>query len=237
MKTILAVAAIGLTFSTAASADPATTGPGLLDPTREVQLEHWLGAGDMQFTALFTGVPGSTALDFHNALDGKGPSFTLLQVSNAAGASFLVGGYNPQSWSSTDGWHVTLPDSERTAFLFNMTVPAVYRQVPATYILPSQGSRQTFNGAGHGPEFGAGPDLLINGDLDMAISWQVSYGDPADEGKSIFDRSVGAQVFHIDALQMFSVSPIPEPPAVAMFAAGASLLAMLARRRKRAVVS
>jgi hypothetical protein len=236
MKPILAAGLSALALCTTAYADT-VTGPSLLDDSREAQLERWLGAGDMRFTTLFTGTPGATSIDFHNALDGKGPSFTLLQVSNALGASFLVGGYNPQSWSSSDGWHVTMLDSERTAFVFNMTVPAVYRQVSASYELPSQGSRQTYNAADHGPTFGAGPDLLINGDLNMALSWQLTYGNPADSGKSIFDRSLGAQVFHIDALQLYAVSPVPEPSSAAMFAAGAGVLAGLARRRKRSRVS
>jgi hypothetical protein len=237
MKTIFAAAAIGFTFCTAAAADPAATGPSLLDQSRELQLERWLGSGDMQFLPLFTGTPGTTALDFHRALDGNGPSFTLLQVTNPAGASYLVGGYNPQSWSSSDGWHVTLTDSERTAFLFNMTVPAVYRQVPSTYILPSQGSRQTFNAADQGPTFGAGPDLLVNEQLNMALSWQVTYGNPVDEGKSIFDRSVGGQLFHVDSLQSFAVSPIPEPFGAGMLAAGLGLITLFARRRSRIRVS
>jgi hypothetical protein len=167
-------------------------------------------------------------------VDGKGPTFTLLQVSNAVGSSWLIGGYNPQSWSSTDGYHLTRTDSERTAFLFNMTVPAVYRQVSATYILPSQGLNQTYNAPDHGPTFGQGPDLLVNDRLDTALSWQVTYGDPLDEGKSIIDRSLGGQLFHIDALQLFAVSPVPEPAQAAMLAAGLGLFSALARRRKRA---
>lgn len=235
MKTILAAAAMALACGGAA-AQTGVTGPSLLDPSREVQLERWLGAGDMAFTAIFTGNPGNTSLDFHSAVDGKGPTFTLLQVSNTAGGSWLIGGYNPQSWSSSDGWHVTMPDSQRTAFLFNMTDPAVYRQVPATYVLPSQGSRQTFNAADHGPTFGAGPDLFVNDRLDAALSWQVSYGNPLDEGKSIIDRSVGGQFFHIDALQLFAVSPIPEPASAGMLLAGLGLIATLARRRRRSGV-
>jgi hypothetical protein len=128
---------------------------------------------------------------------------------------------------------VTPLDSQRTAFLFNMTVPAVYRQVPATFVFPSQGANQTFNLAGHGPEFGTGPDLFVNDRLDTAFSWQVSYGNPKDEGKSIIDRSVGGQLFHIDALQFYSVAPIPEPASYGMLAGGLALIAALARLRKR----
>jgi hypothetical protein len=229
----IAFASLGVSIPAAAQS---TSGPSLLDPTREAQLERWLGAGDMSFSPIFTGTPGTTSIDFHSAADGKGPTFTLLQVTNPAGASYLIGGYNPQSWSSTDGWHETPLDSQRTAFVFNMTEPAVYRQVSATYILPSQGLRQTFNAADHGPEFGAGPDLFVSARLDTAFSWQVTYGDPLDQGKSIIDRSIGGQLFHIDSLQAFTVSPVPEPPAAATLAGGLILMAALALRKRRSVV-
>jgi hypothetical protein len=233
MKTLVVAGALALAASTAAA--QSTSGPSLLDASREAQLERWLGAGDQRFTPLFTGGHGDTSLDFHAATDGKGATFTLLQVSSAAGGSWLIGGYNPQSWSSTDGYHLTPTDAERTAFIFNMTIPAVYRQVPATYILPSQGLRQTYNAANHGPTFGQGPDLLVNDRLDTALSWQVSYGNPLDEGKSIIDRSLGGQLFHIDALQLYAVSAVPEPVQAGMLAAGLGLLAMLARRRRARV--
>jgi hypothetical protein len=233
MKTFYVAAA--LAFAAGSAAAQTTSGPSLLDDSRESQLERWLGAGDQRFTPLFTGVPGDSSLDFHSAVDGKGATFTLLQVSNPAGASWLIGAYNPQSWSSTDGFHLTPADADRTAFLFNMTVPAVYRQVPSTYILPSQGERQTDNASNQGPTFGAGPDLLVNDRLDTALSWQVSYGNPLDEGKSIIDRSLGAQLFHIDALQLYAVSPVPEPRTAGMFAAGLGLFSMLARRRRARV--
>jgi hypothetical protein len=229
MKMFYAAAVFAL--ATCSAAAQTMSAPGLLDAGREAQLERWLGAGDQVFTPLFTGVPGDTSLDFHAAVDGKGPTFTLLQVSNSVG-SWLVGGYNPQSWSSTDGYHLTPTDAERTAFLFNLTTPAVYRQVSATYVFPSQGLRQTYNAPNHGPAFGQGPDLLVNDRLDMALSWQVSYGDPLDQGKSIIDRSLGGQIFHIDALQLFVVSPVPEPIGAGMLAAGLGLFALLARRRR-----
>jgi hypothetical protein len=54
-----------------------------------------------------------------------------------------------------------------------------------------------------------------------------------DEGKSIIDRSRGAKLFHIDAMQLFTVSPIPEPASYGMLAGGLALITALARRRKR----
>jgi hypothetical protein len=204
----------------------------LLDQSRKRQLERWLGAGEFTFNNAFTLQPGNTSLDFHSAVDGKGATFTLLQVTNAAGASYLVGGYNPQSWSSTDGWHVTDPDWQRTAFLYNMTTPAVYHQVPSTYILPSQGARQSFNRSDQGPTFGAGPDLFVNDRLDTALSWQVTYGDPADEGRSIIDRSVGGELVRVDAMELYTLAPIPEPAAAGMLGAGLAVVGMRWRRRR-----
>lgn len=227
MKSLFISAALACTCSLAA----AQSSTGLLDPSREAQLESWLGAGKQNFTEIFSAMRGASSLDFHAAVDGKGATFALLQVSDPAGASWLVGAYNPQSWSSTDGWHLTPTDAERTAFVFNLTDSVVYRQVPTTYIFPSQGLHQTYNVSKLGPVFGQGADLYVNDKLDTAFSWQLSYGDPADEGKSIIDRSLGAQLFHIDAFQMYTLSPVPELPAPAMFAAGLGLFALLRRGR------
>ncbi|TFW36013.1 PEP-CTERM sorting domain-containing protein [Massilia horti] len=238
MKTIIAAGTLACVlagFSAQAYAQATGTGSSLLDDSGRRQLERWLGRGEFTFNNVFTLQPGDTSLDFHAAVDGKGETFTLLQVTNQLGDTYLVGGYNPQSWSSTDGWHVTDPDYLRTAFLFNMTVPAVYRQVPSTYILPSQGSRQTYNAADHGPTFGAGPDLFVNSALDTAISWQLTYGDPLDEGKSIIDRSTGGQFVRINAMELYTLAPIPEPEQAGMLAAGLALLGWRLRRRRSLV--
>ncbi|HEU5436095.1 MAG TPA: PEP_CTERM-anchored TLD domain-containing protein [Telluria sp.] len=233
MKTIIATGLALALAGSAASAGDIKGGSSLLDDRSHAQLERWKGAGEFNLTNVYTRQPGDTSLDFHAAADGKGPTFTLLQLTNAAGDSYLVGGYNPQSWSSTDGWHVTESDAERTAFLFNMTEPAVYRQVPSTYILPSQGSRQTLNESEYGPAFGAGHDLFVNDRLDTAFSYQLTYGDPRDEGRSIIDRSVGVQLVEVDAMELFTLSPVPEPATAALWAAGLGVLRLAARKRKR----
>jgi hypothetical protein len=235
MKTIVAASTIAFVlagFSIEAYAQTTGTDSSLLDQQRRRQLERWLGKGEFTFNNAFTLQPGATSLDFHSAVDGKGPTFTLLQVTNASGNSYLVGGYNPQSWSSTDGWHVTERDFQRTAFLFNMTEPAVYRQVPSTYILPSQGSRQTYNQPDHGPTFGAGPDLFVNDRLDTAFSWQVTYGDPANQGRSIIDGTIGGELVRVDAMELYTLAPIPEPAQVGMLAAGLALVGLRMRRRR-----
>jgi hypothetical protein len=232
MKTIIASGiALALAAGVAAAGD-IKGGSSLLDHRGHAQLERWKGAGEFNLTRVYALQPGDSSRDFHAAVDGAGPTFTLLQLTNALGESYLVGGYNPQSWSSTDGWHVTERDVDRTAFLFNMTEPAVYRQVPSSYILPSQGSRQTLNRAQDGPAFGAGHDLYVNDRLDTAFSYQLTYGDPRDEGRSIVDRSSGVQLVGVDAMELFTLSPVPEAPAVALLAAGLGVLGFAARSRK-----
>jgi hypothetical protein len=235
MKTILAASTLALVLgsvSVQAGAQATDGTTSLLDQSTRRQLERWLGAGEFTFFNVYTRQTGDTSLDFHNAADGKGPTFSLLQVTNQQGDTFVVGGYNPQSWSSTDGWHTTDEDWQRTAFLYNLTAPAVFRQVPTSFVLPSQGSRQTFNAPDQGATFGAGPDLFMGSALDTSISWQVTYGDPRNEGQSIIDGSTGGQVVKVDAFEVYALAPIPEPFTAGMLAAGLGLLGWRARRRR-----
>jgi hypothetical protein len=118
-----------------------------------------------------------------------------------------------------------------------MTAPAVYRQISSTYILTSQGLRQTYNDASLGPVFGSGPDLYVDDKLTGAISWQLSYGNPGEEGLSIIDRSRGGENVRVDSLEVFAVAPVPEPAPAAMLLLGAGLLAAHARRLRRAVAA
>jgi hypothetical protein len=238
MKAIIAAGGTALALllgvtGGAARAGDIIGGSKLLDDGRQAQLERWLGQGEFNLNNVYTLRPGDTSADFHQGADGKGATFTLLEVTNTAGQTFLVGGYNPQGWSSTDGWHETERDFQRTAFLFNFTTPAVYRQVLSGYVLPSQGLRQTFNDILFGPVFGSGPDLLVNDDLSAALSWQLSYGDPANEGVSIIDGSLGGQAVHVNAMEIFAIAPVPEPAAAAMWLAGVGLLGAWGSWRQR----
>jgi hypothetical protein len=236
MKTIIAAGCVACALAGIggqAVAGNVIGGSTLLDASREAQLERWLGAGEFNLQNVYTRRPGDTSLDFHEGADGKGATFTLLEVTNGGGDTYLVGGYNPQSWASDDGWHETDRDWQRTAFLFNMTEPAVYRQVLSGYVLPSQGKRQTFNEADLGPVFGSGPDLYVNNTLDGAVSWQLSYGNPANEGISIVDGSLKGQPLRVNALEIFAISPVPEPGSVAMLLGGLAVLGGAARRARR----
>ena len=229
-KIKMAGAALMLAGAVPAWASSIIGGSALLDASGHAQLERWLGQGKFDLSNVFTRDLDDTSVDFHAAADGRGPTFTLMQVTNDTGQSFLVGGFNPQSWSSTDGWHNTPRDPYRSAFIFNMTEPALYRQVLSNYVLPSQGERQTFNGIDYGPTFGTGHDLYVNASLTAAFSWQVTYGDPLDSGLSVIDRSLGGQLVAVNALEVFTLSPIPEPATYAMLLGGLALLGGAVRR-------
>jgi hypothetical protein len=243
MKTIIAAAGLATTLALTANTASAKAedltvnirgGSNLLDAGRAAQLGRWLGAGDINLGKVYTWQAGDTAADFHAAADNQGATFTLLSVTNRTGQRYLVGGYDPQSWASDEDWHETARDWQRTAFLFNMTAPAVYRQILSTYVLPSQGLRQTFNDIDLGPVFGSGPDLFVNNALSGALSWQLSYGSPAEEGLSIIDRTRGGENVRLDAMEVFSITPVPEPGAVAMLLAGVGVVLARARAGLRA---
>jgi hypothetical protein len=237
MKTIIAaggalLALAGAGVGTAAHAGDIIGGSSLLDDSRHAQLERWLGQGEFNLNNVYTLRPGDTSVNFHNAADSKGATFTLLEVTNTAGQSFLVGGYNPQSWSSTEGWHETERDFQRTAFLFNFDTPAVYRQVLSGFELPSQGQRQTFNDILFGPVFGSGPDLFVNDDLTKALSWQLGYGNPDNEGVSIIDGSLRGQTVSVNAMEVFAIAAVPEPASGAMLLAGLGVVGGMLRWRQ-----
>jgi hypothetical protein len=106
-----------------ASAAIVVGGSELLTPAYAQQLQDWLGEGPIALTNIFTKATGDTSADFHAAADGQGRTFSVLEVLTVNGevATQIIGGYNPQSWSSNAGWHLSPTNAERTAFLFNLS--------------------------------------------------------------------------------------------------------------------
>lgn len=214
----------------------AATEMSLLSAGHQAQLETWLGEGSLALTNIYTKASGDTSLDFHKASDGKGRTFSIMEATNSSGQTWLVGGYNPQSWSSTDGMHVTMDDSQRTGFLFNLTAGFMLPQLKQYFSGDGIGSDQTYNKADYGPTFGIGHDLYVPQDLTHGGSsflYTYNYRGQPSTGVSLLDGSIwqGNNVT-FGAIQIFTVSAVPEPATYGMLLAGMALLAV-ARRRKR----
>lgn len=219
------------------AAAPAAMAQSLLDSAGQDQLAGWLGEGPLSLTAIYTKAPGDTSRDFHLAADGKGRTFSVMEASNGSGQTWLVGGYNPQSWSSTSGYHLTPNQADRTAFIFNLTSSKYFMQAPNSYALGTVGANQTYNDIDAGPTFGIGPDLGVSADLTTnGISYRYSYIDPVSGtfGASLLDGQPYASYPNVTygAMQVFAISAVPEPSAAALLLLGLLSLAALRRQRR-----
>jgi hypothetical protein len=191
------------------------------------QLEAWLGEGDLALTNIFTKTDGDRqdSLDFHAAVDGKGRTFVVLEVkagtayNNDAASPWygsnrnprqVIGGYNPLSWDSYSGYHVSPTIIERTAFLFNLT-----NGVKQDQSLDSQGYYQTYNDAFLGPIFGRGHDLYVATDLTWGYTYNYSYGPSVYDDNILADDAYYHYGDMFGTIEVFTIaqqqaSPVPE---------------------------
>lgn len=153
----------------------------LLDHYARIALEDWLGESPLLFEAIYVKQPGDSPAVFHSAVDGKGPTVTLLEAT-VGSVTHVLGGYNPVSWSSDAGFNNVPEDAKRTAFIFNLTTGVIHRQRPSYDRLDTRalGRLQSYNSMTHGPTFGAGPDVWVDanqtGTLDVGGATQATFG-------------------------------------------------------------
>lgn len=221
----------------------------ILTSSFETQLEGWLGSGDLVFTNIYTKATGDTTIDFHAAVDGRGATFTLFEALYE-GNTFVLGGYNPQSWSSIGDFNLTPTDAERTAFIYNLSTGVAQRQrLTSDPFDPDAGQFQTYNDGSFGPTFGAGTDLWVDAgqgsNLSTGGAFQGSYGTggPCAYGStSVLGVSqfttpclsfTGIPFeFSVGALEVYTVAPatVPEPSTLLLLGTGAASLFVRRRR-------
>lgn len=227
---------VGLFVSVSARAEEKLAGSSLLSASDQTQLAAWLGEGPIKLTNVYTKAQGDTSLNFHQAADGKGRTISVMQARNELGQSWLIGGYNPQSWSSSGTYNMTSENAARTAFVFNLSEGKLHRQVQKGAVFDSVGSHQTFNSPTGGPIFGQGYDLYVSKNLSSGFSLGYDYIDPLTGvvGHSLFDGSAyhGFNLTY-GAIEVFTIGVVPEPASYAMMFAGLALLAGAARHKGR----
>jgi len=213
---------------------PAASAQSLLSSAQEIQLASWLGEGALTLTSIYTKGAGDTSRDFHLAADGKGRTFSVMEASNGQGQTWLVGGYNPQSWNSSGTYNMTPEDRDRTAFIFNLTSGQHFLQTPKTYALGSVGAYQTFNDINAGPTFGIGADLGMSANLSTnGVSYRYSYIDPVSGmfGASLLDGQPYGSAPNVTfgAMQVFTISAVPEPATYGLLLLGLACLSAVSR--------
>tara|TARA_B110000196_G_C21070400_1_gene627177 strand:- start:337 stop:1098 length:762 start_codon:yes stop_codon:yes gene_type:complete len=155
--------------SGAASAGIVTNETELLSGSDHAQLSEWLGE-DFDLTRIFAKKDGDTSYDWHAAVDGKGATFTVMEIiDNDTDEVRVIGGYNSMSWASINQYGTT-----QTTFLFNLSDGLLFEK-NSRY---TSGQLATYNGVLYGSTFGGGHDLYVGSDLTTGYA-EIghTYGD------------------------------------------------------------
>ena len=173
-----------LPFSFFESAEAATIvgGSGILSAAYATQVESWLVSdptlaysGSLTFQNVYAKAPGDTFASFHSAADLKGPTIVVMEAfpDDPSVAPYqIVGGFNPESWSSIDDYTYSpiATEAARTAFIFNLTTGERRDQS-----LTADGYWQTYNHTSIGPTFASGHDLTIYTDMNHGYVFSRGY--------------------------------------------------------------
>ncbi len=202
---------------------------GLITPGYEAQLESWIGQGNLNFVNIFTKAPGETGTSLHAAVDGRGPTITIMTVSGAGFSNQVIGGYNPLSMNSGGNWNISPPFTEKTHFIFNLSISMVQREFL---------SQNAFSFNNHPHLIYFNRDLEVHTFLHEGHALQTNYG-LGTHSTDILNRPTGTSSnyghFTIDSLEVYAVgggsSSVPETASTVglMAVAFAGLLAL--RRR------
>ncbi len=230
-RLVLCLSLLGLSLG-AAQAHIIVGGSDLLSLADVGTLAGWLEEGPLQLENIFSTNNDGTkaAVDFHAACDGKGRTFSIYSVTKD-GSDYIIGGYNPQSWNSTEGWHITDALEDRTAFIFNLTTD-VYQGQHAEAPL-SHGIYQTYNDASSWARFGSYDIYSSQTSAMPNVATQFSYGSGTYDVNILGGTGAQGTTFTTNRLEVFTISAVPEPSIGLLLLAGIVPLGVIYRRRRR----
>lgn len=230
IKSLLLAAVWVLTWDCSARSATLLTAPDASE------IQTWLDAtglysGSLQFTNIYEKSAGDTSTTFHSAVDGTGPTITLMSVT-FGNQTAVIGGFDPQSWNSSTGYNLVSNPAQRTAFIYNLTTGLLQTETSA-----ESGVYQTFNSSGYGPTFGGGFDIgLYDNTLINGYVFPYGYGSGCVntcEGNGNILGLSGETLFSAGQLEVFTISEaVPEPSTWAMMLLGFAGIGFMAYRRK-----
>ena len=146
----------------------------------------------------------SSGEEFHKACDGKGATITVIRSTNG----YILGGYNPVSWSSVKG-----VAEAHGAFIFTVTNPAGTE--PTKYMVKDAAhavSNCPKGGPCFGSEYDASDGEYFTDDLACRLNGDKSwtrfyyYEDTTGRGEATF---TGAYEFDIETMEVWMVTELP----------------------------
>ncbi|MEP7353832.1 MAG: PEP_CTERM-anchored TLD domain-containing protein [Acidobacteriota bacterium] len=215
----------------------------LLTQTTADQLAAWLGEGDLSLTRIYAATSPTDWTAFHAAADGQGRTFTVMQALTCTFdiscilSDAIIGGYNPQSWVSFGGYNIVPLDSDRTAFIFNLTEARIAREMLADGEF-GRGSYQTYNSVLNGPGFGV---IDINLGANNVDGYTYAFDDSYEPGFRLGTSIAGANAsllqysssFTLGTIEVFTIADVATPEPSSALLLGGALIALLASRRRR----
>jgi hypothetical protein len=195
-KTALSAALFALTGT--ASAGIVTNDTELLSGAGHEQLSTWLGE-DVDLTRIFAkGIDGSTAAEWHEHVNYKGRTFSLIELFNGDERR-IVGGYNEFNWLAGS---TSTRSASVNNFLFNLSDSRLFQK-------NTRNDYQVLHQTNSGPTFGAGHDLYIGRDLSNGYAnIGNSYGDIAQYQSTTYQESFTGSynAWTVGKLETFTLS-------------------------------
>jgi len=124
---------------------------------------------------------------FHELCDHKGPTIVIVYTE----FGYVIGGYTPLNWESTQSDYSYVQDVGGTSFLFSITLK---RKFPLKL---TNKLHAICNSSNHGPKFGGGHDLEIVSDCNIIFNYYYNFGDTYDTGGVTSIQFFGANYFKV----------------------------------------